>query len=96
MGWPTRCRPLCQNGYNGIEYGDMQLICEAYYYLKKLLASPTMNSTMSSINGIACDLQSYLIEITRDIFSVKDDQGGSDFLVDKILDVAGAKVPVSG
>jgi 6-phosphogluconate dehydrogenase len=37
------------------------------------------------------ELQSYLIEITRDIFSVKDDQGGDDFLVDKILDVAGAK-----
>src|SRR5436853_233000 len=37
------------------------------------------------------ELQSYLIEITRDIFSVKDDQGGDGYLVDKILDVAGAK-----
>jgi 6-phosphogluconate dehydrogenase len=37
------------------------------------------------------ELQSYLIEITRDIFSVKDDQGGEGYLVDKILDVAGAK-----
>jgi len=37
------------------------------------------------------ELQSYLIEISRDIFSVKDDQGGEGFLVDKILDVAGAK-----
>ncbi|MEM0927277.1 MAG: NADP-dependent phosphogluconate dehydrogenase, partial [Planctomycetota bacterium] len=37
------------------------------------------------------DLESYLIEITRDIFSAKDDQGGDDYLVDKILDVAGAK-----
>src|SRR5690606_34357698 len=37
------------------------------------------------------ELQSYLIEITRDIFSVKDDQGGDGYLVDKILDKAGAK-----
>ncbi|MBL8872801.1 MAG: NADP-dependent phosphogluconate dehydrogenase, partial [Planctomycetaceae bacterium] len=77
--------------HNGIEYGDMQLICEAYYLLKEAagLTNDELYNVFDQWNR--GDLQSYLIEITRDIFSVKDDQGGSDFLVDKILDVAGAK-----
>jgi len=77
--------------HNGIEYGDMQLICEAYYLLKEAagLTNDELYDVFDQWNR--GDLQSYLIEITRDIFSVKDDQGGSDFLVDKILDVAGAK-----
>jgi 6-phosphogluconate dehydrogenase len=77
--------------HNGIEYGDMQLICEAYLMLKE-----GGGLTNDEIYGVfdewnRGELQSYLIEITRDIFSVKDDLGGDGYLVDKILDVAGAK-----
>jgi 6-phosphogluconate dehydrogenase len=77
--------------HNGIEYGDMQLICEAYQLLCQLggLNNDELYDVFETWNQ--GDLQSYLIEITRDIFSVKDDQGGDGFLVDKILDVAGAK-----
>jgi 6-phosphogluconate dehydrogenase len=77
--------------HNGIEYGDMQLICEAYQLLHDLggLSNEELYEVFAEWNR--GDLQSYLIEITRDIFSVKDDQGGDGFLVDKILDVAGAK-----
>ena len=77
--------------HNGIEYGDMQLICEAYQLLRELggLTNDELYDVFDQWNR--GELQSYLIEITRDIFSVKDDQGGDDFLVDKIMDVAGAK-----
>lgn len=77
--------------HNGIEYGDMQLICEAYQLLHELggLSNDELYDVFEEWNR--GDLQSYLIEISRDIFSVKDDQGGDGFLVDKILDVAGAK-----
>jgi 6-phosphogluconate dehydrogenase len=77
--------------HNGIEYGDMQLICEAYQLLKEIggLSNDELYDVFDSWNS--GDLASYLIEITRDIFSAKDDQGGDGYLVDKILDVAGAK-----
>jgi 6-phosphogluconate dehydrogenase len=77
--------------HNGIEYGDMQLICEAYLMLKE--GGGLSNDELYEVfdNWNRSELQSYLIEITRDIFSAKDDQGGDEFLVDKILDVAGAK-----
>jgi len=77
--------------HNGIEYGDMQLICEAYQLLREVggLNNDELYDVFEKWNQGS--LQSYLIEITRDIFSVKDDQGGDGFLVDKILDVAGAK-----
>lgn len=77
--------------HNGIEYGDMQLICEAYLMLKEAgqLSNEELYDVFADWNR--GELQSYLIEITRDIFSVKDDQGGDGYLVDKILDVAGAK-----
>ena len=77
--------------HNGIEYGDMQLICEAYQLLHEVggLSNDELYEVFEDWNQ--GDLKSYLIEITRDIFSVKDDQGGDDYLVDKILDVAGAK-----
>jgi 6-phosphogluconate dehydrogenase len=76
--------------HNGIEYGDMQLICEAYHMLRDAigLSNDELYETFNEWN--AGDLQSYLIEISRDIFSVAD-QDGEGFLVDKILDRAGAK-----
>ncbi len=77
--------------HNGIEYGDMQLICEAYLMLKEAagLTNDELYDVFDEWNR--GELESYLIEISRDIFSVKDDQGGEGYLVDKILDVAGAK-----
>ena len=77
--------------HNGIEYGDMQLICEAYLMLKEAagLSNDELYDVFDQWNR--GELESYLIEITRDIFSVKDDQGGDGYLVDKILDAAGAK-----
>ena len=76
--------------HNGIEYGDMQLICEAYWLLKLALGltNAQLYDVFSEWNQ--GELNSYLIEITRDIFSVADDLGPGD-LVDKILDTAGAK-----
>jgi 6-phosphogluconate dehydrogenase len=78
--------------HNGIEYGDMQLICEAYLMLKEAagLSNDELYDVFDTWNR--GELESYLIEITRDIFSVKDDSSdGEGYLVDKILDVAGAK-----
>ena len=76
--------------HNGIEYGDMQLICEAYWMLK--LALGLSNDELYDVfaEWNRGDLDSYLIEITRDIFSVKDRETGKH-LVDLILDTAGAK-----
>jgi len=76
--------------HNGIEYGDMQLICEAYWMLKQAagLSNEELYEVFSEWN--TGDLDSYLIEITRDIFSVKDPDSG-EYLVDRILDTAGAK-----
>ena len=74
--------------HNGIEYGDMQLISESYALLKALGLS---NQELSDMfrdwnNGV---LDSYLIEITANILSYKD--GNGDYVIDKILDVAGQK-----
>jgi 6-phosphogluconate dehydrogenase len=76
--------------HNGIEYGDMQLICEAYLLLKQ--AAGLNNDELYDVfdDWNRGELQSYLIEISRDIFSVKDPLTG-DHLVDHVLDVAGAK-----
>jgi 6-phosphogluconate dehydrogenase len=76
--------------HNGIEYGDMQLICEAYNLLKNSLglSNPQLYDVFAEWNR--GELDSYLIEISRDIFSVKDPGTGRD-LVDMILDTAGAK-----
>jgi 6-phosphogluconate dehydrogenase len=76
--------------HNGIEYGDMQLICEAYAMLK--IAAGLSNDQLYDVfaQWNRGELQSYLIEITRDIFSVRD-QLADGYLVDKILDRAGAK-----
>jgi 6-phosphogluconate dehydrogenase len=76
--------------HNGIEYGDMQLICEAYFLMKRAagLSNAELYDVFAEWNK--GELDSYLIEITRDIFSVKDPETGND-LVDMILDRAGAK-----
>jgi 6-phosphogluconate dehydrogenase len=75
--------------HNGIEYGDMQLIAEAYHVMKQGLGldSGTMHQIFERWN--TTELESYLIEITRDIFLQKDDDGQP--LLEKILDVAGQK-----
>lgn len=75
--------------HNGIEYGDMQLICEAYDLLKKegSLSEEELATTFTGWNEGA--LHSYLIEITADIFRKKDTDGKP--LLNKILDVAGQK-----
>ena len=75
--------------HNGIEYGDMQLICEAYDLLKRgaHLSSSELSSTFADWDK--GPLNSYLIEITSQIFSKNDTDGHP--LVDKILDVAGQK-----
>jgi 6-phosphogluconate dehydrogenase len=75
--------------HNGIEYGDMQLICEAYQLLRDGLglSADELNKVFTEWNE--GELDSYLIEITRDIFGVKDEDGSP--LVDKILDTAGQK-----
>ncbi|HUY32291.1 MAG TPA: NADP-dependent phosphogluconate dehydrogenase [Pirellulales bacterium] len=76
--------------HNGIEYGDMQLICEAYFLLKRALGLTNDELYDVFAEWNRGELDSYLIEITRDIFSVKDPQTGKD-LVDLIIDKAGAK-----
>ncbi|MHC4178059.1 MAG: decarboxylating NADP(+)-dependent phosphogluconate dehydrogenase [Planctomycetota bacterium] len=76
--------------HNGIEYGDMQLICEAYWMLKYALGLSNAELYDVFAEWNRGELDSYLIEITRDIFSVKDEETGGD-LVDLILDTAGAK-----
>ena len=75
--------------HNGIEYGDMQLICEAYHLMKEGLGmtADEMHQVFAEWNE--GDLDSYLIEITRDILGYKDEDG--EPLVEKILDTAGQK-----
>jgi len=75
--------------HNGIEYGDMQLICEAYSILKNGLgmSADEMHQVFAEWNS--GELDSYLIEISRDILAFKDTDGTP--LVDKILDTAGQK-----
>ncbi|MBE9510210.1 MAG: decarboxylating NADP(+)-dependent phosphogluconate dehydrogenase [Bacteroidetes bacterium] len=75
--------------HNGIEYGDMQLICEAYHIMKELLGMTPieMHNVLKEWNK--GDLDSYLIEITRDILAFNDEDGKP--LVEKILDTAGQK-----
>jgi 6-phosphogluconate dehydrogenase len=76
--------------HNGIEYGDMQLICEAYFLMKQALGLTNDELYDVFAEWNRGELDSYLIEITRDIFSVKDGDSG-EYMVDKILDTAGAK-----
>jgi 6-phosphogluconate dehydrogenase len=75
--------------HNGIEYGDMQMICETYQLMKQGLGmtNPEMHEVFTEWN--AGELDSYLIEITRDILGYKDEEGNE--VVDLILDTAGQK-----
>ena len=75
--------------HNGIEYGDMQLICEIYDVMHRYLglSNAEMQEVFDTWNK--GDLDSYLIEITRDILGYKDEDGSA--LVDSILDTAGQK-----
>ena len=74
--------------HNGIEYGDMQIICEAYHIMKELLGMSTdeMHEVFKEWNE--GDLDSYLIEITRDILGYKEN---GEALLEKIMDRAGQK-----
>lgn len=75
--------------HNGIEYGDMQLICEAYQLMKDMLgmSADEMHEVFAQWNKT--ELDSYLIQITSEILARKDEDGQP--LVDKILDTAGQK-----
>ncbi len=75
--------------HNGIEYGDMQLICEAYQIMRDYLGmnADEMHEVFAKWNEE--ELDSYLIEITKDILAYKDEDGAP--IVDKILDTAGQK-----
>ena len=75
--------------HNGIEYGDIQLICECYSIMKDILGmtNEEMHETFAEWNR--GDLDSYLIEITRDILAKKDEDGR--YVLDYILDTAGQK-----
>jgi 6-phosphogluconate dehydrogenase len=76
--------------HNGIEYADMQMICESYYLMSNLLglSADEMHDVFAEWNK--GELSSYLIEITSDIMAVKDDHTGKP-LVEMILDTAGQK-----
>lgn len=75
--------------HNGIEYGDMQLITEAYQFMKDGLgmSADEMQAVFADWNKT--ELDSYLVEITADILGYKDEDG--EALVEKILDTAGQK-----
>lgn len=74
--------------HNGIEYGDMQIICEAYHIMRTALqlTQEEMSATFDEWNK--SELNSFLIEITRDILKYKDENG---YLLERIRDTAGQK-----
>lgn len=75
--------------HNGIEYADMQIISEAYHFMKVILGMKPQKMAETFAEWSDTELDSYLIEITANILKVKDDQG--EPLLDKILDSAGQK-----
>ncbi len=75
--------------HNGIEYGDIQLICEAYSLLKNVLGLPASRIAEIFTDWNKRELNSYLIEIASSVFRTEDKDGNP--LLDKILDVAGQK-----
>ncbi|QOR65389.1 NADP-dependent phosphogluconate dehydrogenase [Cytobacillus suaedae] len=76
--------------HNGIEYGDMQLICESYFLMKHALGLEAQDLHEIFAEWNKGELDSYLIEITADIFTKMDEETGKP-LVDLILDTAGQK-----
>jgi 6-phosphogluconate dehydrogenase len=76
--------------HNGIEYIDMQLICEAYWLMKNLLGMKANEIGDIFREWNKGELSSFLVEITADILQQKD-PASADFLVDKVLDTAGQK-----
>ncbi|UQS82549.1 NADP-dependent phosphogluconate dehydrogenase [Bombilactobacillus folatiphilus] len=77
--------------HNGIEYGDMQLIAESYSLMKDLGHLSTDQIAVTFKDWNQGELSSYLIEITADILTRKDDLGSNQPIVDLILDAAGNK-----
>lgn len=75
--------------HNGIEYGDMQLICEAYHIMREIAGMSAAETGEVFAAWNAAELDSYLIAITRDILGRRDADGAP--LVEKILDTAGQK-----
>ena len=77
--------------HNGIEYGDMQLIAEAYDILKNVggLSNDELRDVFTAWN--AGELDSFLIEITAKIFARKEDDGSGRYILDSVLDKTGAK-----
>lgn len=80
--------------HNGIEYADMQLIAESYAMMKELLGMSHEDIAQTFKDWNAGELESYLIEITGDIFMKLDEN--KEALVEKILDTAGQKVQENG
>lgn len=76
--------------HNGIEYGDMQLICEAYHFMKDVLGLTNAQMADTFAQWNTGELDSFLVEITADILRQKDPATGADF-VDVVLDAAGQK-----
>jgi len=75
--------------HNGIEYGDMQMICETYQMMKEGLGMTNKEMHDCLAEWYKGELNSYLIEITRDILAYKDEDGNA--VIDLILDTAGQK-----
>ncbi len=75
--------------HNGIEYGDMQLICESYHIMKDVLHMSADEMHLVFARWNEGELSSYLVEITRDILAYKDEDNTP--LIDSILDAAGQK-----
>ena len=75
--------------HNGIEYGDMQLICEAYQLMSSTLGLSNDELAQTFDKWNKTELSSYLVEITAEIFKYKDENG--QYVIDTILDTAGQK-----
>lgn len=74
--------------HNGIEYGDMQLICESYHFMQAVLGMDNLSMSATFAKWDQHDLDSYLIEITAQILSFTEN---GEFVVDTIMDKAGQK-----
>ena len=77
--------------HNGIEYGDMQLLCEAYQMMKEVLGMSNEEMADAFDQWNNTDMASYLVEITRDILRKKDDENKDQYVVDYVMDRAGQK-----